>query len=173
MKVVVLTGPESVGKSTLCKALAQHYQAPLVAEYVRTYAEQLPRDTHYADVTPIAEQQLHNELAARALQPPLLLLDTHLLSNMAWSQTLFGAVPPWLEPALLAQQYDLVALLSPEGMVWQPDSVRCHPTLAQRQQFHQQLAHWLHAHQQPVLHVHGSWDERFAQLVAAIDALLG
>lgn len=172
MKVVVLTGPESVGKSTLCKALAQHYQAPLVGEYVREYAEQLPRDTIYSDVTLIAQQQLQNEQAARALRPPLLLLDTHLLSNMVWSQTLFHAVPSWLEPTLLAQQYDLVALLSPEGMVWEADNVRCHPTLAERRHFYRQLEQWLVAHQQPLLTVHGTWAERFTQLVHTIDALL-
>ena len=33
MKVVVLTGPESAGKSTLSKALAERFNAPLVSEY--------------------------------------------------------------------------------------------------------------------------------------------
>jgi len=172
MKVVVLTGPESVGKSTLCNALAQHYQAPLVSEYVRHYAEQLPRDTCYDDITPIAQQQLKNELAARAQRPPLLLLDTHLLSNIVWSQTLFNAVPAWLEPALLAQHYDLVALLSPEGMAWEADAVRCQPSLAERRHFHQQLERWLVSHHQPLLHVHGAWHERLAQLINAINGLL-
>ncbi len=88
MKVVVLSGPESAGKSTLCQALAE-------------------RDTGYADISLIAEQQLARELAARAQQPDLLLLDTHLLSNKLWSETLFGRSPDWIESALKAQHYDL------------------------------------------------------------------
>lgn len=81
MKVVVLTGPESAGKSTLCSALAQRFQAPVVREYVREYMHGLGRETCLADVTPIAQVQWQREQAARALRPPLLLLDTHLLSN--------------------------------------------------------------------------------------------
>ena len=80
MIVVVLTGPESTGKSSLSQALATRFNAPLVSEYVRDFIEQQQRDTCYTDVSTIAEQQLHNELTARAQCPPLLLLDTHLLS---------------------------------------------------------------------------------------------
>ena len=57
MKVVVLTGPESAGKSTLCSALAQRFQAPVVREYVREYMHGLGRETCLADVTPIAQVQ--------------------------------------------------------------------------------------------------------------------
>ena len=114
MKVVVLSGPESAGKSTLCQALAERFNAPLVSEYVREFIEQTQRDTGYADISLIAEQQLARELAARAQQPDLLLLDTHLLSNKLWSETLFGRSPDWIESALKAQHYDLIGLLSPD-----------------------------------------------------------
>lgn len=172
MKVVVLTGPESAGKSTLCQALAEHFNAPLVSEYVREFIEQEQRDTCYADIITIAEQQLQRELAARAQRPPLLLLDTHLLSNKLWSETLFNDCPDWIERALLAQHYDLIGLLSPNDMPWQDDGQRCQPHLAQRQQFHQQLADWLQRHQQPMLPVSGTWHARFQQLKTAIEQLL-
>ncbi len=172
MKVVVLTGPESAGKSTLSKALAERFNAPLVSEYVREFIEQAQRDTHYADITTIAKQQLARELAARAKNPPLLLLDTHLLSNKLWSETLFERSPAWIETALKAQHYDLIGLLSPDGMPWQADSQRCQPALAERQQFHQDMANWLQLHQQPVLHLDGPWQARYRQLESAIEQLL-
>src|SRR5690554_5693778 len=103
MKVVVLTGPESAGKSTLSQALAERFNAPLVSEYVREFIEREQRDTCYADISSIAQHQLQLELAARAQKPPLLLLDTHLLSNKLWSETLFNASPAWIESALQAQ----------------------------------------------------------------------
>ena len=87
MKVVVLTGPESAGKSSLCTALAQHFRAPVVREYVREYIELQQRDTCYTDVDIIAREQWRREQAAKALCPPLLLLDTNLLSNLQWSLT--------------------------------------------------------------------------------------
>ena len=34
---IALTGPESTGKSTLCRQLAAHYHAPCVPEYARAY----------------------------------------------------------------------------------------------------------------------------------------
>ena len=172
MKVVVLTGPESAGKSTLSKALAQHFNPPLVSEYVREFIEQEQRATCYADISTIAEQQLQRELAARAQRPELLLLDTHLLSNKLWSEVLFACSPPWIEAALQDLHYDLIVLLSPEGLPWQADGQRCQPKLAERQQFHQNLANWLDAHQQPVLHLSGSWQARYNQLEMAISRLL-
>lgn len=172
MKVVVLSGPESAGKSTLCQALAERFNAPLVSEYVREFIEQTQRDTGYADISLIAEQQLARELAARAQQPDLLLLDTHLLSNKLWSETLFGRSPDWIESALKAQHYDLIGLLSPDAMPWQADGQRCQPLLAERQQFHQHLVHWLQQHQQPVLHLEGSWQARYQELERAIEQLL-
>jgi len=172
MKVVVLTGPESSGKSTLSRALAERFDAPLVSEYVREFIEQEQRDTCYADISTIAEQQLQRELAARALQPPLLLLDTNLLSNKLWSEALFNHSPAWIEEALLAQQYDLIGLLSPDGMPWQADGQRCQPELSERLEFHKNLASWLQQHQQPVLHLTGSWQERYATLEQAIEQLL-
>lgn len=172
MKVVVLTGPESAGKSTLSQALAERFNAPLVSEYVREFIEREQRDTCYADISTIAEQQVRLELAARAQKPPLLLLDTHLLSNKLWSETLFNASPAWIESALQAQHYDLIGLLSPDGMPWQADGQRCQPDLRERQAFHQHLAAWLQQHQQPVLHLAGTWQARYQALEQAIEQLL-
>ena len=172
MKVVVLIGPESSGKSTLGKALAKRFHAPLVGEYVREFIEKEQRDTCGADISTIAREQWQRELEARAKRPPLLLLDTHLLSNKLWSEVLFDTSPPWLEAALQEQHYDLVGLLSPDGLPWQADGQRCQPELAKRQHFHQQLETWLLAHQQPVLHLEGSWHARYQQLERAIEALL-
>ncbi|MDM7857629.1 AAA family ATPase [Thiopseudomonas acetoxidans] len=176
MKVVVLTGPESAGKSTLCTALAEHFNAPVVREYVREYIDQVGRATNYADIEIIAREQLARERAAReraarALKPPLLLLDTHLLSNMLWSQTLFARSPDWIEQSLLAQHYDAIFLLSPEGMPWQADGQRCQPGLNQRQDFYAQLHRWLTQHQQPVVPISGSWQARLDMLMEHINGL--
>lgn len=172
MKVVVLTGPESAGKSSLCTALAQEFKAPVVREHVRDYMELHQRETNYADVGIIASVQWQQEQAARAQNPPLLLLDTHLLSNRQWSRVLFGRSPSWIDEVLLQQPYDRVFLLSPAGLAWQADGLRCQPDLAERQIFHDDLLHWLQQHQQPVQQVGGDWAERYRQLRLAINELL-
>ncbi len=172
MKTVVLTGPESAGKSSLCAALAEHFAAPVVREYVREYMELHQRDTVYADVDIIAREQWRREQDARAMRPPLLLLDTNLLSNRQWSRVLFGRSPDWIEQLLPQQQYDAVFLLSPDDLPWQADGLRCQPELFERQQFHAGLQAWLAAHGQPVVQVTGSWQQRYRELQAYIAGLL-
>lgn len=173
MKVVVLAGPESAGKSRLAEHLHAHFGGLRVDEYVRQYYQQLGRETTLADITPIAQGQLAREDAARAQQPPLLILDTHLLSNRLWSLALFGDCPAWVEPALLARHYDLTLLLAPEGVPWVDDGQRCQPALAQRQAFYRESLGWLAAHQQRFAELGGDWAEREAAATERVSKLLG
>lgn len=172
MKVVVLAGPESSGKSWLAAHLQQQFGGLLVGEYVRYFIEQNPRDTCLADIPAIARGQLEWEDAARAQQPELLILDTHLLSNILWSQTLFDACPDWLEPQLLSRHYDLHLLLSPDDVEWTPDGQRCQPSLAERQAFFTASRRWLEQHQQPVRVITGDWPARQQQAFEAVRQLL-
>lgn len=172
MKVAILTGPESAGKSSLCRALAQRFAAPVVAEYVREYIQQQKRDTCYADVEPIAREQWRREQVARNQPAPLLLLDTHLLSNRLWSQTLFGSSPAWLDQVLAQQRYDAVFLLDPQGLPWLADGQRCQPQLHQRQAFHAQLRDGLAPHQAVLHDIAGDWQQRYQQIEALLLALL-
>lgn len=173
MKVVVLAGPESSGKSWLAGELLAHFGGVQVAEYVRHFIEQHQRDTCLADISQIASGQLAWEDAARARQPELLILDTHLLSNILWSQVLFDDCPPWLEPQLLARHYDLHLLLSPAGVGWHDDGQRCQPLLEERQAFFEASRTWLIAHQQPFQVLDGDWQQRRQGAFAAVERLLG
>ncbi|WP_298188902.1 AAA family ATPase [uncultured Pseudomonas sp.] len=168
MKVLVLTGPESSGKSWLAGQIQATFGGQLVGEYVRHFIEREQRDTCYADITAIAQGQLAWEDQARAARPELLILDTHLLSNLLWSQTLFGDCPAWIEQALLERDYHLHLLLDPLDVPWVDDGQRCQPELAQRLAFYQQCEHWLRLHQQPLLSVKGNWVQRREQTLSAV-----
>src|SRR5471032_396732 len=172
MKVLVLTGPESSGKSWLAAGLKTQFGGVLVDEYVRWFIEQNPRDTCLADIPEISRGQLQWEDQARAGQPHLLILDTHLLSNILWSRTLFGACPTWIEQALLARHYDLHLLLSPETVAWHDDGQRCQPQLAERQAFFQASRQWLDLHRQPCRVLQGDWKQRKDAAFEAVTRLL-
>jgi nicotinamide riboside kinase len=172
MKVLVLTGPESSGKSWLAEELQRHFGGVRVGEYVRQFIEQVQRDTCYADIEVIAREQLAREDAARALRPALLILDTHLLSNLLWSRTLFDDCPAWLETALGERHYDLHLLLSPEGVEWTGDGQRCQPALSERQAFFEASRDWLLAHGQKVEVIGGSWEQRSARALQRVAELL-
>ncbi|WP_457363783.1 AAA family ATPase [Pseudomonas sp. TE3610] len=173
MKVVVLTGPESSGKSVLAHALQARFGGLVVGEYVRHFIDSHGgRDTCLGDIPAIARGQLAWEDAARAQRPGLLILDTHLLSNMLWSRTLFGDCPAWLESELLSRRYDLHLLLSPEGAQWVDDGQRCQPQLAQRTVFFEQTRHWLAQHRQPFQVVEGDYAQRHAMARDWVERLL-
>jgi nicotinamide riboside kinase len=172
MKILVLSGPESSGKSWLAAELQARFGGLLVGEYVRYFIEQNPRDTCLADIPDIANGQLAREDEARAQLPTLLTLDTHLLSNMLWSQTLFGDCPAWVEQALFSRHYDLHLLLSPEGVDWTDDGQRCQPELIERQRFFDASLDWLQQHQRPFQVIRGDWEERRKQAFNAVEKLL-
>lgn len=172
MKVLVLTGPESSGKSWLSNEIHANFGGILVGEYVRYFIETEARVTCYQDITPIARGQLAWEDEARAHQPPLLILDTHLLSNILWSRTLFGACPTWIEQALLQRHYDLHLLLSPEAVDWHDDGQRCQPELAERQAFFQASHEWLELNHQPFQVLQGDWKNRKEAAFQAVNRLL-
>lgn len=173
MKVLVMTGPESSGKSWLAAHIKTRFGGVLVGEYVRHFIDQQQRDTCYADIPVIAQGQLAWEDQARAQAPELLILDTHLLSNMLWSRTLFGDCPDWLEQALSARHYDLHLLLSPEGVEWVGDGQRCQPSLPERQAFFDASRQWLDAHEQRYEVIDGSWSYRRDTAFKAVRRLLG
>ncbi|WP_025127408.1 AAA family ATPase [Pseudomonas sp. PH1b] len=172
MKTVVLTGPESSGKSWLAAELQAHFGGIQVGEYVRHFIDQQRRDTCLADIPEIARGQLAWEDQARAQRPELLILDTHLLSNLLWSQTLFGDCPSWLEAQLLARHYDLHLLLSPDDVAWSDDGQRCQPQLAERQAFFEATRLWLQQHRQPFRIIGGDWPARRQQAFEQIRQLL-
>ncbi|MGL4315772.1 MAG: AAA family ATPase [Pseudomonas sp.] len=173
MKVVVLTGPESSGKTFLAERLQQRFGGLVVGEYVRHFIEREQRDTCLADIPAIARGQLAWEDAARAQAPELLILDTHLLSNILWSRTLFDDCPVWLEAALLERHYDLHLLLSPQGVEWESDGQRCQPELAERLHFHQDCSDWLQRHARNWVAIEGDWAQREAAVIEQVAHLIG
>ncbi|AZE55137.1 Ribosylnicotinamide kinase [Pseudomonas synxantha] len=172
MKVVVLAGPESSGKSWLAAELHAHFGGLMVGEYVRYFIDHHQRDTCLADIPAIARGQLEWEDAARAQHPALLILDTHLLTNKLWSQALFGDYPGWLDSELLARHYDLHLLLSPEDVQWSADGQRCQPDLADRRAFFQAGLDWMQQHQQQMVVIGGDWEARRVAAFAAVRQLL-
>jgi len=61
IKKIVILGPESTGKSTLCQQLAEHYHTMWCAEYAREYLLKHGMDYSYDDLLTIAEGQIRLE----------------------------------------------------------------------------------------------------------------
>lgn len=61
MKKIVIIGPESTGKSTLCEQLAAHYNTLWCPEYAREYLLKHGTDYSFDDLLTIAKGQLRLE----------------------------------------------------------------------------------------------------------------
>lgn len=123
---IVLTGPEATGKTTLAAALARRLGAPWLPEASRAYAEEVKRELVAADVESIATRTMRAEDAALATHPPLLVLDTDLISTVVYARHYYGGSPGWVEDAARARRGDLYLLCAPD-LPWTADGVRDRP----------------------------------------------
>ncbi|MBN1131492.1 MAG: ATP-binding protein [Bacteroidales bacterium] len=119
---VLVTGPESTGKTDLCRFLAGHFNGLMVPEYARTYIENLKRPYRYADVCAIAREQ---RLQYDALQDTgsWIFFDTWLIITRVWMDVVYGKVPRWVDGEIRKARFDLVLVCAPD-IPWIPDPVR-------------------------------------------------
>lgn len=120
---VVLTGPESTGKSTLAAELAHHFGTIHVPEYAREYVEHLDREYTYEDVEHIAHTQVKQLKAYSERAKGILFLDTYLIITKVWFDVVFHRRPNWIDAAISKHDIDLY-LLCHTDIPWEVDSVR-------------------------------------------------
>jgi NadR type nicotinamide-nucleotide adenylyltransferase len=171
---VVISGPESTGKTTLARRLAEHYRTAWAPEHVRTYLESRPpREPPslvlWEDVEAIARGQLEAEEAAARAAAGVLFCDTDLHSTKVYCEHYFGRCPDWVARAARERSYDLHLLLGTD-VPWVGDPLRDRPQ--GRELMLALFRRELLAAQRRVVEIQGDFDERFAAAVRAVDALL-
>jgi len=123
LKHIVVTGPESTGKTVLCEKLARHYQTVYIPEYAREYILTLDRPYIYDDVLHIANKQAELVSKYSKNAERILFYDTYLLITKVWFDVVFKKHPQWLDGILLENRVDLYLLCKPD-IPWIPDPVR-------------------------------------------------
>lgn len=166
---VVLTGSESVGKTTLAAQLAAHYGVEFVPEYVRDYAATLDRPLDFRDHGPIAFGQTAREDAFISRASGLLIHDTDLLSTVVYCHHYFGRCPAFIEEAAVARQPALYLLLDID-VPWVADDVRDRGD--RRDEVQALFVATLQRFNARYETVHGDWAARFTTATRAIDALI-
>lgn len=116
-----IIGPESTGKTTLAKEIAERYHGTYVAEYAREFVERKgTTEVTYEELCEIAKEQIR-ELEIR--DEGLVVYDTELIVTKVWFDYAFGRWPEWLDEAIRKYPMDLYVLLYPD-IPWVPDPAR-------------------------------------------------
>lgn len=162
---ICVFGPESVGKTTLARRLAEHFDTVCVPEYARTYLEQRGGKLNEHDLVEIARGQkaLEDSLARQANR--LLVMDTDALSTTLWAKKLYGRCDPKIEQLAQARFADLY-LLCDVDVPWEKDLVRYLPE--GRTEFFREFETELIDRELAYCVIRGSWDERWKAAMAAI-----
>ena len=171
---IVLFGPESTGKTSLCIQLANYYDTVWVEEYARMYLQEKwnreRRTCEPRDLLPIAfgQMALENRQAEQANK--VLICDTDLLETKVYSQTYFGGmVNPSIEKAAAENTYDLY-FLTYIDVPWEPDDLRDRPD--QREEMFQAFKNALEENNKPYILLKGDRENRLSKAVEAIDGII-
>lgn len=126
LRHIVIVGPESTGKSTLAKSLAEHFDTEWVPEFLREFFVANDGKIVEADVNAVVEGQMQNseELIMKANE--YLVWDTNPLQTYIYQMLYFDRVPAWLDSMIVGLPADLYLLLSPD-IPWEADPQRDKP----------------------------------------------
>lgn len=126
-EIIVITGPESSGKTTLAKKLNTIYGIPLVLEFARLYLEQNGSNYDFSDLEKIAycqniqEKEKHDSF-------PLIICDTDFITIDIWANEKFGKGLTTKLPFPTKKHY----LLCKPDIPWKPDPLRENPNDRER-----------------------------------------
>jgi NadR type nicotinamide-nucleotide adenylyltransferase len=186
LKKIVITGPESTGKSTLCEQLAAHYKTVWCAEYAREYLLKHGIDYNFDDLITIAKGQLNLEeqhissivnRQSSMLHSPFtshlspVFIDTDMYVMKVWCEYVFGKCHQYILDEIVARKYDLYLLCNID-LPWVADELREYPNEEPRKELYQIYKDIMINQQTPWVDISGDYAERLEKAIAAVDAIL-
>jgi NadR type nicotinamide-nucleotide adenylyltransferase len=184
IKVVVI-GPESTGKSSLCEQLANHYKTEWVKEYAREYLLANGTEYSYDNLLEIAKGQFALENAAIQLvedkiktanEPnststsELILIDTNMYVLKVWCEFVFDKCHPWILNQIVENSYDLYLLCNID-LPWVKDELREYPDLEIREKLYHHYKDLLINQSTPWVNIIGNYQQRLEIAIKAIDSV--
>ncbi len=167
---VALFGPESTGKTTLAKQLAEHFETAWVPEYARDYLQDKWDKTSQIctidDMLPIAIGQIKLENESLSAANKYLFCDTNLLVTKVFSEVNYGFCNPTLNEAAQKHEYDLF-LLTDIDVPWEEDDLR--NSVENRESVFSVFKQTLIENNKPFISISGGNNFRINKAIALID----
>lgn len=179
IKKVVVLGPESTGKSTLCKQLATHYEALWCPEYAREYLLQNGTEYQFNHLHTIGQGQLKLEETyvqktqerMVAGQSSLLFIDTSQHVMKVWCEFVFNDCHNWMLRQIAEKPYDLFLLCNID-LPWVKDELREYPNEKPRYDLFRIYKDMMVNQKIPWSLISGNEDARLQAAIASVDGIL-
>ena len=183
LKKIVIIGPESTGKSTLCQQLAQHYETMWCPEFAREYLLSNGTNYEFDDLLTIAKGQLamEDEYTAKLEQQsePLLengghiplFIDTDMYVMKVWCEFVFNKCHQFVLDEITKRQYDLYLLCNID-LPWVKDELREYPDLHTRKKLYYIYKDIMINQSVPWVDISGNYEERLQKAITAVDKLV-
>jgi NadR type nicotinamide-nucleotide adenylyltransferase len=171
MKTVVIIGPESTGKSTLCAQLAEHYKTTWCPEFAREYLKETNGEYNYGDLLNIARGQLQLEDTMRLeAKNNYYFIDTDMYVMKVWCEVVFESCHAWILKQIAARKYDLYFLCDVD-LPWVEDELREYPDLQIRKRLFKMYKDLLINQKTKWSVISGTDAQRLQMAVSIIDTL--
>ena len=178
VKKIVIIGPESTGKSTLCKQLAAHYNTIWVKEYAREYLLKNGTDYSFENLLDIAKGQVAGEVlevrsweAANNKQQTTnhkpVFIDTDMHVMKVWCEFVFQKCHHWILNRIVERKYDLYLLCNID-LPWVKDELREYPDLISRQKLYHHYKDIMLNQHVPWVDISGTYEERLEKAIAGL-----
>jgi NadR type nicotinamide-nucleotide adenylyltransferase len=183
IKKIVAIGPESTGKSALCKQLADHYKTLWVPEFAREYLEKKGNNYSYEDLLTIAKAQVELEgkyeskLGGRQQNSPLtthhslLFIDTDMYVMKVWCEFVFDKCHNWILNQIVNRQYDLYLICNVD-LPWTKDNLREYPDLEIRNKLYRYYKDLMINQAVPWVEITGDYEKRLKKAIEGINSII-
>jgi NadR type nicotinamide-nucleotide adenylyltransferase len=177
IKKIVILGPESTGKSSLCEELARHYKTLWCPEYARDYLLKHGKEYSYDDLLLIAKGQLAAEdacISKMEKQFPTpgdnvyVFLDTDMYVMKVWCEFAFSKCHSFILEQIVERTYDLYLLCNID-LTWIADDFREYPDLESREKLYAMYKDILINQSVPWVEISGDAEKRLTGAIGAIN----
>ena len=183
LKKIVIIGPESTGKSTLCEQLSQHYDTAWCPEFAREYLLSNGTNYDFEDLSIIAKGQLaledeYTTTLERNSLPMLedgghlpLFIDTDMYVMKVWCEFVFEKCHRFILDEIIERKYDLYLLCNID-LPWVADELREYPDIESRRKLYKIYKDLMINQSTPWIDISGDYDQRLQKAIASVDKLL-